>query len=119
MKKGRYGNGIKKRVIDGETWDSVAEYNRYHELLLLQKAGVIKELQRQPKFELAPSVKFEGSSRTKPALRYFADFQYIENDKLIVEDVKGEMLLTDHVFKIKRHLMLSVHGIDIRITLIK
>ena len=64
-----------------------------------------------------------GSGRKRPELRYVADFVYWEidqarkndfqNGKWIVEDVKG--ILTP-VYRIKRHLMMSVHGIEIRET---
>lgn len=48
----------------------------------------------------------------KPALRYVADFVYWHNQKgcQVVEDSKGH--LTD-VYRIKRHLMATVHGIEI------
>ena len=36
----------KKTVVDGQTFDSKKEANRYQELVLLEKAGVIKNLSR-------------------------------------------------------------------------
>jgi hypothetical protein len=42
-----------------------------------------------------------------------ADFVYCEAGVIVVEDVKG--VQTD-AFKIKQHLMMSVHGVDVRIT---
>ena len=78
------------------------------------KGGLISELELQPVFVLAPSVKYDDSSKKKPALRYVADFMYKNAEgKIVVEDVKG--FQTD-VFKIKRHLLKHVHGIDIRLT---
>ena len=79
---------------------------------LLERLGRIHGLSRQVAFELAPSVKFAGDKRAKPALRFIADFVYTEAGKQVVEDVKGIIL---PAFQIKRHLMLSVHGIDVRI----
>ena len=102
-----------KVTIDGIEFDSKAEGRRYSELTTLRKCGKITELELQPTFVLAPSVKFAGSNRAKPALRYKADFQYVEKGIRVVEDVKG--MLTKE-FKIKQHLMLSVHGIDVRLT---
>lgn len=102
-----------KSTINGIKFDSKAEGRRYSELLLLQRVGKISKLELQPIFVLAMPVKFAGSKRTKPALRYQADFEYIENGLRVVEDVKG--VLTP-AFKIKQHLMLSVHGIDVRLT---
>ena len=44
-----------KKVKDGDlVFDSRKEYRRWQELLLLEKAGVIKGLRRQVKYELLP-----------------------------------------------------------------
>lgn len=45
----------KKITVDGETFDSKKEYRRYRELLLLERAGLITNLQRQVKFLLIPA----------------------------------------------------------------
>lgn len=102
----KYGN-IKTRTFDGIKHDSRKEANRWCELKLLQRAGEISDLKRQVKFELIP--KQEGER----ACTYVADFVYIENGKKVVEDVKGKRT---EVYKIKRKLMLWVHGIRIRET---
>jgi hypothetical protein len=109
----KYGN--KKTKFDGVTFDSRREAARWSHLLLLQRAGRISELRRQVSYELAPSVKFEGAARAKPALRFIADFEYVEAGARIVEDVKSEPTAKKEAFVIKRHLMKSVHGIDVRI----
>lgn len=105
----------KKTSVNGIKFDSKAEARRYGDLALLEKAGHIKDLKLQVPYILAPRVKFEGAPRAKPALKYVADFAYVETDtgRAIVEDCKG--VLTEG-FQIKRHLMLSVHGIDIRLS---
>jgi len=107
----KYGN--KKVVIDGIKFDSAKEGRRWQDLKMLYKVGKIRELDRQRVFILAPSVVLHG--RRKPALRYCADFVYIDDatGKTVVEDVKG--VQTD-VFRVKMHLMKSVHGIDLLIT---
>lgn len=105
--------GAKKTVIEGITFDSRAEALRYQNLLLLQKAGEISGLTLQVPFVLARPVRFAAANRSKPALRYVADFVYTEKGVVVVEDVKG--VQTD-AFKIKQHLMMTVHGIDLRIT---
>ncbi len=46
-----------KAVIDGYTFDSKKEANRYFELKMLQRAGEITALELQPKFEIISSVK--------------------------------------------------------------
>lgn len=52
-KKNKYSN--KKVTIDGITFDSKKEANRYCELKLLQRAGKIKNLQMQVKYVVIPS----------------------------------------------------------------
>ena len=89
----------KKVQIDMYVFDSIAESKRYKELVLLQRAGKISELQLQPKFSLQESFRKKGKTYRK--IEYIADFQYEENGKIIVEDVKGK---ETEVFKLKRKL---------------
>lgn len=98
---------------DGVKFDSVKEYKRYIELTALMQRGEIQDLKCQVKFELAPKVKIAGEKRAKPALRYFADFTYLGNGKLIVEDVKSAVTRKLPSYRNKKHLMKSVHDIDI------
>ena len=89
----------KKIQVDMYVFDSIAESKRYKELKLLERAGKITDLTLQPKFLLQESFRKNGKTFRK--IEYIADFQYIENNKVIVEDVKG--MQTD-VFKIKHKL---------------
>jgi len=101
-------------VIDGVRFDSVREANRWGFLQALQRLNKISQLERQVKYVLAPSVKFAGEKRAKTALRYFADFRYVDSTgETVVEDAKGR---ETEAFRIKRHLMKSVHGIDVRLS---
>lgn len=111
-RKGRSKYRAQPIILDGIRFASKREGNRWGQLKLLERAGKISGLQCQPVFELAPAIKFAGSARAKPALRYIADFAYVEGGKHVIEDVKG--ILTA-AFVIKRHLMKSVHNIDVRI----
>ena len=77
----------KKVIIDGIKFDSQKEGARYKELRLLERAGKIKDLVLQPRFILQPSYK--KTEKTIRAITYKADFAYYENNKYIVEDVKG------------------------------
>ena len=97
-------------TFDGNVHDSRKEANRWSELLILERAGLISDLKRQVKYELIP--KQEGER----AVEYVADFEYIdENGQKIVEDVKGcKEGLAYRVFVIKRKLMLYVHGIKVK-----
>jgi len=89
----------KKTQVDMYVFDSIAESKRYKELALLQKAGEIRGLVLQPKFLLQPAFKKNGKIYRK--IEYIADFMYIKNGKIVVEDVKGKE--TD-VFKLKHKL---------------
>ena len=98
-------NNTKIRV-DGRLFDSKAESARWQELQLLERAGEIKELERQVEYELIPKQKGER------AVKYIADFRYVDHDgKTVVEDTKG---VKTPVYILKRKLLLWVHGIRIR-----
>lgn len=108
--KAKYGN--RRVVVNGEKFDSAAEASRFSTLILLQRAGKISELTRQVSFVLAPGAIVAG--KKKRALTYRADFQYVTADGLrVVEDKKGALT---EAYKIKRHLMKTIHNIDIKET---
>lgn len=79
----------KKVVIDGITFHSQKEGDRYIQLKLLKNAGLISGLELQKSFELQPTFKKNGKTYRK--IVYIADFCYFDNhlNKYIVEDVKG------------------------------
>ena len=104
-----------KVECDGMTFDSKKEHKRYIELKAMQQRGEIFSLEHHTKFELAPKVKIEGEKRTKPALRYYADFTYyIITGEYIVEDVKSEATRKKDSYRNKKHLMKTVLNIDVR-----
>ena len=98
VKRSKYGNT--KTVINGIEFDSKKESERFLELAMLQKAGVIKNLERQKRFEIVPKTKDER------AVYYYADFVYleVESGKMICEDVKSEATKRDKTYIIKRKL---------------
>lgn len=98
--------------IDSINFASKVEGRRYQQLKFLEDQGLISDLRCQVSFELAPAVHLAGRHRMSPPLRYFADFVYEQGGKVIVEDVKGQEKVTEG-FRIKRHLMATVHGINI------
>ncbi len=102
----------KKVVVDGITFDSKKEATRYHQLKLFERAGLISDLKLQKEFELIPSQRINGKV-VERACKYKADFVYVEDGEMVVEDTKG-VRTADYV--IKRKLMLYVHGIRIRET---
>lgn len=103
----------KKVQVDMYVFDSIAESRRYKELKLLERAGKIQNLELQPHFLLQESFKKNGKTFRK--IEYIADFKYIENGKIIVEDVKG--IQTD-VFKLKHKLFEKKYP-DLELRIIK
>ena len=105
------------------TFDSRKEARRYEELLVRLKAGEISDLRLQVKFVLIPAQyepdtigKRGGVKKGKLIERecsYYADFAYIEDGKQVVEDVKSPITRTP-VYKVKKKLMLYVHGIRLK-----
>lgn len=110
-KKSKYGNA--PVVEDGEEFDSHKEKRRYKELLDLQRLGLIHDLQTQVSFELLESVKFKYEKKRKCAVRYIADFTYMQDGQMIVEDVKSEITKKLAVYRLKKHLMMLVHNLEI------
>lgn len=109
MRSAKYKNV--RTEVNGIRFDSQAEARRYLQLRLLLQDGAISDLRLQVKFELVPSVRFLGSRRLTPAVRYVADFVYDGPDGVqVVEDVKG---MVTPVYRLKRHLMKHIHNIDI------
>lgn len=99
-----------KVVINGIQFDSLAEADRYKILRVMEKTGKIKDLKCHPRWEIIPAQKVEGH-RSFQAAHYTADFQYIKDDKLVVEDVKSEYTRQAEDYKLRRKLMMLMHGI--------
>ena len=93
----KYNN--KKVQVDGYVFDSVLEAKRYRQLVLLERAKIIKNLQLQVPFLLQAG--FRKNGKTYQKIEYIADFVYEENEKTVVEDTKG---VKTEVFKIKQKL---------------
>lgn len=97
-------------TVNGITFDSKKEANRYQELLLLERAGQIQGLRRQERYVLIPSQRIDGKV-VERAVHYIADFAYMQDGEWVVEDTKG-FKTRDYI--IKRKLMLSVYGIRVK-----
>ena len=96
----------KKTIVDGHPFDSKREAERYCELKLFLKAGLIRNLELQPRFLLQDEF-FDKNEVKHKKIEYVADFMYIDkNNKKIVEDVKG--VLTG-VYKIKKKMFLKIY----------
>lgn len=105
----------KYRNVKTGGFDSKKEEKRYKELLLLEQAGEIKDLQKQVKFQLIPAQREDGKLIERE-VSYYADFVYREGifGRIVVEDVKSAITRKEPTYIIKRKLMLHEHGIKIK-----
>lgn len=108
----------KYRNIKTNGYDSIKEARRAKVLKLLEAGGKIHDLKEQVKYELIPAqyeIAIVNGKQKKilieRSVSYYADFQYVKDGELIVEDSKG---VKTKEYIIKRKLMLHVHGIKIK-----
>ena len=112
-----WGGGSKyharKTTVDGITFDSRREADRYLVLKGMEEDGAIEGLRRQVRYELIPA--FEVDGRHYRPVFYVADFVYVDKEtgKEVVEDVKG--MRTD-VYRLKSKLFARRYGMTIRET---
>lgn len=116
MAGSKYKNS--KIEVDGIAFDSKKEARRWAELKELEKIGAISNLRRQVPYELIPNQRDAINGRViERGIKYVADFEYF-NEMLkekVVEDVKGYRFGQAYaLFKIKKKLMLWVHGIEVK-----
>lgn len=111
MWSGRSKYHAKKTVVDGITFDSKREADRYLVLKSMEEDGTIEDLRRQVRYELVPAFDVDG--RHYRPVYYVADFVYVEDGKEVIEDVKG--MRTD-VYKLKSKLFARRYGKVIRET---
>lgn len=111
MRYGRNKYHAKKTTVDGITFDSRNEANRYLALKGMEEDGIIGNLRRQVRYELVPAFDVDG--RHYRPVYYVADFVYVEDGKDVVEDVKG--VRTD-VYKLKSKLFAQKYGMSIKET---
>jgi hypothetical protein len=99
--KRKHKFGAKRTVVDGISFASKLEANRYSQLRLLERAGVIRELRLQVPYKLVLPTK------------YVADFVYVDNTDgvEIVEDAKG---FRTPEYRRKKKAMREQHGVEIR-----
>ena len=105
-----------KIQVDGIMFDSKLEAKRYGQLKMMERAGVIRDLELQPEYELIPSFRKNGKTWRRAV--YKADFQYIlcEDDRIIIEDVKGSTAVITDVFRLKQKLFeYQYPGLSIKI----
>lgn len=119
----KYGNNKIKNAFG--TYDSELEWSRFVFLSNRQKEGEISDLRRQVEYLLIPAqygTEIRHLKTKDKEVRvllerpcsYIADFVYERNGKTIVEDCKGAKAIITETAKIKKKLLLWVHGIELR-----
>jgi hypothetical protein len=103
--------GAIRTELDGRVFDSKAEARRYAQLMAMQQAGQISDLQMQVKIPLLPAQNVNGH-KEKP-VDYICDFVYVRDGETIHEDTKSSATKTP-AFVLKRKMALFFHGIIIR-----
>ena len=102
----------RKVIVDGEKYDSKKEFNRFCQLLLLERAGEIQNIKRQVRYELIPSQRDPETGKViERPVTYLADFVYEQDGHTVVEDVKG---FKTKEYVLKRKLLLWAKGIRIK-----
>lgn len=104
IRKNKYGVSPKnERTVDGIVFASKKEAKRWGELRLLETAGHIAFLERQPRFDIAV--------RCVHICFYKADFRYTNPDgSVTIEDVKG---FPTPLYRLKKKLVEALYGIKI------
>lgn len=100
----------RKVKLDGITFDSQREANRYAELKMLERAGIISHLRLQPEYAIIEPHKRDDGT-TERGVKYRADFAYFKGEKEVVEDAKG---FRTKEYILKRKLMLEKFGITVK-----
>ena len=123
----KYNNS--KTVVDGITFDSRHEAQRYCELKLLERGKVISNLELQKEFVLIPNqyrteARYGKNGRRlkdkqillERKVSYFADFCYTLNEtgETVVEDAKSEITREDKVYILKRKMLKYFYGISVK-----
>lgn len=122
-RQSKYNN--KKFEINGIKYDSKREYQRHLVLLDAEKKGLISALELHPTYELVPNQYTKGIKHLKTKdkeidvlleskIKYIADFRYIKNNQMVVEDVKISKELFPKEYVLKRKLLLYVFGIRLK-----
>lgn len=95
------------RCSQGGMHQSRLESMRCTELHLLQKGGLIRDL------EAHPQPRFDLEVNGTHVCHYLADFRYVdvESGQTVVEDTKG---VATAEYRLKRRLMLACHGVEIQ-----
>lgn len=100
----------RRTVVDGLAFDSQHEADVYCELMARVRAGELKCVIRQPRFDLGGGPNASAETR----YQYVADFLTIDREgRCQVLDAKSDFTRRNRVYINKRKAMLAEWGIEI------
>ena len=102
----RHKYGAVRTEVDGIEFDSKHEAERYRELRTMESAGIIRDLELQPRYPIVVN--------GEKVCDYVGDFRYWdkETEAIVVEDAKSTATKTP-VYRLKKKLVLAVHGVEV------
>jgi hypothetical protein len=100
----KFGN-VRVTNADG-TFDSQKEHRRWCELKLLERGGVIRNLERQTRFDIVINGVNCGFWK--------CDFSYFADNARVIEDVKSSATAEDKYWRFKKKILEAVFGFEIR-----
>lgn len=103
-KKHRQCHGCQEQAAV-RCFDSMAEFKRFTELLTLQRYGAISDLKVQVPFAMVVNGRKVGEP-------WRADFSYLRDGQLVVEEVKG---IDEPYQRLRRELAIALYGITVEI----
>ncbi|WP_310699656.1 DUF1064 domain-containing protein [Paraburkholderia sp. USG1] len=98
---------------EGIKFDSQRERSHWFHLVQQQAAGLISDLRLQVAFVLTERKQRDDGTWERKST-YVADFTYVRDGKLVVEDVKSEATRKNRTYIQKRKQMLDKHGITVK-----
>lgn len=116
-RRSRNKYGAKPEYVNGHRFASGREANRYRQLLLMETAGEIADLELQPKFPFEINgrpvlIKSAGYPNGRRA-SYTADFKYRDRKhgyRETVEDAKGA---DTSASRLRRAIVAAQYGVEI------
>ena len=98
----------KKTEIDGKVFDSKKEAKRYLELKAMEERGEISLLRTQYTLVLIEKSKYGRQ------IKYVADFTYLQNGIVVVEDVKSPYTAKNPIYRLKQRMVAEKYDVVIK-----
>lgn len=95
---------------DGYAFGSKLEVRRYFELKTMQAAKLISELKVHPEFALHSP---DPNGIPRRVCAYIADFSYVRDGKLTIEDCKSSATRANSTYRLKRAMLSIEYGIEV------